>query len=94
MPIGHVLNEQGTGYEYLKSIELKKEARHLKEHPNISKFTKFESYCTRFKIAKIRELSMDCRELSLQSILSSLILAILKRVPCLCVLTNNLLTFR
>ena len=27
-----VLNEQGTGYEYLK------------EHPNISKFTKFESY--------------------------------------------------
>ena len=48
MPIGHVLNEQGTGYEYLKSIELKKEARHLQEHPNISKFTKFESYCTRF----------------------------------------------
>ena len=37
--IGHVLNEQGTGYEYLKSIELKNEARHLKEHPNISKFT-------------------------------------------------------
>ena len=42
--IGHVLNEQGTGYEYLKSIELKNGARHLKEHPNISKFTKFESY--------------------------------------------------
>ena len=42
--IGHVLNEQGTGYEYLISIELKKGASHLKEHPNISKFTKFESY--------------------------------------------------
>ena len=42
--IGHVLNEQGTGYEYLKSIELKNGSRHLKEHPNISKLTKFESY--------------------------------------------------
>ena len=42
--IGNVLNEQGTGYEVLKSIELKNGARHLKEHPNISKFTKFESY--------------------------------------------------
>ena len=41
--IGHVLNEQGTRYEYLKSIELKNGAHHLKEHPNISKFTKFES---------------------------------------------------
>ena len=44
MHSGHVLNEQGTGYENLKSIELKNGARHLKEHPNISKFTKFESY--------------------------------------------------
>ena len=40
--IGHFLNEQGTGYKYLKSIELKNGARHLKEHPNISKFTKFD----------------------------------------------------
>ena len=44
MRIGNVLNEQGTGYEYLKSIQLKNEARHLKEHPNISKFTEFESH--------------------------------------------------
>ena len=43
--ISHVQNEQGTGYEYLKSIELKYEARHLKEHPEISKFTIFEGYC-------------------------------------------------
>ena len=41
--IGHVLNEQGTGHKYLKSIELKNGSRHLKEHPNISKLTKFES---------------------------------------------------
>ena len=32
--IGHVLNEQRSGYEYLKSIKLKNGARHLKEHPN------------------------------------------------------------
>ena len=44
MRIGHVLNEQGTGYEYLKSIELKNWAGPLKEHPNISKITKFQSY--------------------------------------------------
>ena len=42
--IGRVLKEQGTGYEYLKSIELKKEARQLKEYPKISTFTKFTSY--------------------------------------------------
>ena len=42
--ISHVLNEQGTGYKYLKSIEFRNEARHLKKHPKISKFTKFESY--------------------------------------------------
>ena len=42
--IGHVLNEQGTGYEYLISTELRNRAHHLKEHPNIRKFTKFESY--------------------------------------------------
>ena len=44
MNISHFLNEQGTGYKYLKSIELKIEGRHLKEHPNVSNFTKFESY--------------------------------------------------
>ena len=43
--ISHFLNEQGTGYQYLKLIEfLKIEACQLKEHPNISNFTKFESY--------------------------------------------------
>ena len=42
--IGHFLNEQGTGYLYLKSIELKNGTGHLKEHPKISKFTIFESY--------------------------------------------------
>ena len=31
--------QQRTGYEYLKSIELKNEARHLKENSKISKFT-------------------------------------------------------
>ena len=29
----HILNEQRTAYGYLKSIELRNEARHLKEHP-------------------------------------------------------------
>ena len=47
--MGHVLNERGTGYEFLKSVELKNGARHLKEHPNISKFTKFESYWLKCK---------------------------------------------
>ena len=42
--ISHVLNEQGTGYKYLKSIELKNGSCHLKDHPKISKFAKFESY--------------------------------------------------
>ena len=42
--ISHVLNEQRTEYEYFKSIELRKEARHLKEHPKINRFIKFESY--------------------------------------------------
>ena len=69
--IGHVLNEQGTGYEYLKSIELKNGARHLKEHPNI-----------------ITKIGLE-GQASLQSILSYLILVVLKSVPCLCVLTNN-----
>ena len=40
----HVLNEQGTRYEYSISIELKNGARHLKESPKVSKFAKFESY--------------------------------------------------
>ena len=35
---------RGTGYKYSISIELKNGARHLKEHPKVSKFTKFESY--------------------------------------------------
>ena len=47
--ISHVLNKQGTGYEFLQSIELKNEARHVKEHPKISKFTKFESYWFKLK---------------------------------------------
>ena len=42
--IGLIINEQGTEYEYSISIELKNGARHLKEHPKISKFTKFENY--------------------------------------------------
>ena len=61
-----VLNEQGTGYEYLKSIALKNGARHLKERPNISKFIKFERvlvktqrHGTVFKIEKTRELSIS-----------------------------------
>ena len=41
--ISHVAM-QGTVYEYLKSIEFRNDARHLKEHPKISKLTKFESY--------------------------------------------------
>ena len=40
----YTVNEQGTGYEYLISIELKNGSRHLKEHPKISKSAKFESY--------------------------------------------------
>ena len=66
--IGHVLNELGTGYEYLKSIELKNGARHLKEHPNISKFAKFESYWLKGRgkgpksLELVRELSMDWRD--------------------------------
>ena len=42
--ISHVLNEQEAKYEYLISIELRNGACHLKEHPKISNFTKFESY--------------------------------------------------
>ena len=42
--LSHVLNEQGTGYKYLKSIELRNKARQLKEHPKISKFAQFEGY--------------------------------------------------
>ena len=51
-PIGLVLNEQGTGYQYSMLIEiLKNLAPHLKEHPKISTFAKFESYW--FKIEGI-----------------------------------------
>ena len=42
--ISHVLNEQGTGYENSISIELKNGSCHLKEHPKLSAFAKFESY--------------------------------------------------
>ena len=42
--ISRVQNEQGTGYEYLISIESKNGSRHLKEHAKLSKFAKFESY--------------------------------------------------
>ena len=42
LTISHVLNEQGTGYEYSISIELKNGALYLKEHPKVSKFAKFE----------------------------------------------------
>ena len=42
--IEHVQNEQGTGYEYSISIELKNGAQQLKEHPKISLFANFESY--------------------------------------------------
>ena len=42
--ISHVLNEQGTGYEYLISIELKNESRLVKEHPKVSKSANFEGY--------------------------------------------------
>ena len=31
-------------YTHSISIELKNEARHLREHPKISKFTKFDGY--------------------------------------------------
>ena len=34
--IGHVQNEQGTGYEYSISIELKNGPHHPKGHPKIS----------------------------------------------------------
>ena len=42
--ISHVLNKQGTEFEYLKLIEFRNEARHLEEHPKMSKFAKFEWY--------------------------------------------------
>ena len=44
LAISHVLNEQGTGYKYLKSIELKNGSFHLKEHPKLSTFVEFQSY--------------------------------------------------
>ena len=43
-PISHVLHKKRTGYEYSIWIEFKNGARKRKEHPKISKFTKFESY--------------------------------------------------
>ena len=47
--IGHALNEQGTGYEYLLSIEMKNRALHPKEHPKVNKFAQIESYWFKLK---------------------------------------------
>ena len=76
--IVNYLDEQGTGYEFSISIDLTKGARHLKEHPKVSKFAKFESYWFKLK-------GMVEGQLCLQSIPSSLMLAILRSVPCLCI---------
>ena len=40
--IGHVLNEQGTGYECLNSIGVKSESYHMKEHPRIIQIVKMD----------------------------------------------------
>ena len=88
--MSNVLNEQGTGYELIFpsiSIEVKNGARHLIEHPKISKFTKFYGYW--FKHKGMVHLVWIGGTGVLQSILSSLILAIFENVPCLCVQTNN-----
>ena len=67
--MGHVLNEEGPRYKFLKSIELKNGHPHLKEHPKNSKYTKFDCcwfkrkvMFTSVKIARIREVSMDLRD--------------------------------
>ena len=63
-PISYVLNEQGTWYKYLISNELKNGAHHLKEHPKISNFAKFERYCFKCKgtVHGIRTQSAACLE--------------------------------
>ena len=40
--ISHVLNEQGTGYECLKSIGVNSKSYHMKEHPRLIEIVKFE----------------------------------------------------
>ena len=48
--ISHVLNEQGTGNEYLKQLNrIENEACHRKDHSNISMFIKFECYWVKRK---------------------------------------------
>ena len=37
----HVLNEQGTGYECLKSIEVKSETYYIEWHPRLIQSVKF-----------------------------------------------------
>ena len=84
-------------YKHSISIELKNGARHLKEHPKISKFTKFDGYW--FKPKGIVHLVWIGGTGVLQSILSSLILKVYHAFAfylCLCVLplviglkTNN-----
>ena len=44
----YVLNVHGTGYEYSIPIELNG-AHHLKDHPKINKFAKFESFWSKRK---------------------------------------------
>ena len=61
-------------YKHSISIELKNVARHLKEHPKISKFTKFDGYW--FKPKGMVHLVWIGGTGVLQSILSSLILKV------------------
>ena len=61
-------------YKHSISIELKNGARHLKEHPTISKFTKFDGYW--FKPKGMVHLVWIGGTGVLQSILSSLILRV------------------
>ena len=61
-------------YKHSISIELKNGARHLKEHPKISKFTKFDGYW--FKPKGMVHLVWIGGTGVLQSILSSLILKV------------------
>ena len=65
-PISHVLNEQRTGYECLKSIGMKSESYHMKEHPRLIQIVKFDRDWRKVKSM------VGLSHLSLQSILSSL----------------------
>ena len=80
--ISQVLNEQGTGNEYLKANCQRK------EHSNISLFTKFECYGVKrkdvvhfLKICNLESFVWLEGHLSLQSLLSSLVWAIVKDPP-------------